>query len=328
VIFSSRVLAKMSKRDFQIQIKNMASVVASIDLGSNSFYLAYAKVENNTLSPTCRVRKRVRLGQNVPINGFIGEETQAKAFRALEEFRSELDEIGAISVVVAGTAALRKARDSAEFLSRASQILGYPVDVLTGKREAEFVFEGVRLRHPNLFAKRKNIIIDIGGGSTELALGNRHKSTLLSSIHIGCLTWHQFLREKGLSLATYDSILTRSRKFIEADCSRYRKHEISSAFGTSGCWRVLEDVRKLLKIPALDRHGIQQILDWMLYHNSLDDLNLYDASIERLEILPLALALASAFMSALQVSEVTYCDANLQDGLLSIAWRALDDKIA
>jgi exopolyphosphatase / guanosine-5'-triphosphate,3'-diphosphate pyrophosphatase len=306
----------------------MTTVVASIDLGSNSFYLAYAKIENNILSPTCRVRKRVRLGQNVPINGSIGVAAQTRAFKALESFRTELDEIGATAVVVAGTAALRKARDSAEFLSRATQILGYPIDVLTGQREAEIVFEGVRLRHPNLFENQKNIVIDIGGGSTELALGNRHRSALLSSIHIGCLTWYQFLQESGLSLETYDSILTRSRKFIEADCSRYRKHEISSAFGTSGCWRVLEDVRKFLNIPALDRHGMQQILDWMLYHHSLDDLNLYDTSIERLEILPLALALASAFMSALQITEVTYCDANLQDGLLSIAWQTLDDKIA
>jgi exopolyphosphatase / guanosine-5'-triphosphate,3'-diphosphate pyrophosphatase len=306
----------------------MTKVVASIDLGSNSFYLAYAKIENNTLSPTCRVRKRVRLGQNVPINGTIGADIQNKAFKALECFRAELDEIGASSVVVAGTAALRKARDSAEFLSRATQILGYPIEVLSGKQEAEYVFEGVRMRHPDLFTCQKNIVIDIGGGSTELALGSRHKSALLSSIHIGCLTWYQFLKENQLSRTTYDNIMTRSRKFIEADCSQYRKHQINAAFGTSGCWRILEDVRQFLKVPALDRHGIQQIVDWMLTHKSLNDLNLYDASIERLDVLPLALALASAFMSALQIKEVIYCDANLQDGLLSIAWRSLDDKIA
>ena len=160
--------------------------LAALDLGSNSFHLIVAHHHENRIQVIDRMKEMVRLAAGLDAHNVLTPEVTARALECLARFGQRLRHLPARNVRVVGTNTLRKARNSAAFLARAEEVLGHRIEVISGVEEARLIYLGVSFAledsHDN-----KRLVIDIGGGSTELILGQQFEPRLMDSLYVGCV---------------------------------------------------------------------------------------------------------------------------------------------
>ncbi|MGH8592349.1 MAG: exopolyphosphatase, partial [Gammaproteobacteria bacterium] len=160
--------------------------VAAVDLGSNSFHLVVAEVVDGRLRIIDKLRQMVQLAGGLNETNCLTEDVMQRAVACLERFGQRLTGIPAQGVRAVGTNTLRKAKNSGEFVRRAEAALGHKLDIITGFEEARLIYLGVsRCLEGDGVARR--LVIDIGGGSTELILGRQFEPERMESLHIGCV---------------------------------------------------------------------------------------------------------------------------------------------
>ncbi|MFG2870862.1 exopolyphosphatase [Streptomyces sp. NPDC048338] len=159
--------------------------VAGIDCGTNSIRLLVADVHPGTgeLVELDRRMTIVRLGQGVDRTGRLAPEALERTFAACRAYAEVIRELGAEKVRFVATSASRDAENRDEFVAGVKDILGVEPEVITGDQEAEFSFTGAT---GELSGTEKYLVVDIGGGSTEFVVGNRHVEAA-RSVDIGCV---------------------------------------------------------------------------------------------------------------------------------------------
>lgn len=163
-----------------------ASHIAAVDLGSNSFHMIVARWENGQLALLDRLREPVRLGFGLQEDGSLSEDARTRALACLERFGECLRAYPSRKVRIVGTKTLRSISDSRQFLIDAEARLGHPVEIISGDEEARLIYLGVsQCIAPS---KGKRIVMDIGGGSTEVILGDGMNPLLKESLNMGCIT--------------------------------------------------------------------------------------------------------------------------------------------
>src|SRR5919206_1221708 len=155
--------------------------LAAVDLGSNSFHLEIGRVVGQQIYPLDAVREVVRLGGGLTAEKRIDRATQAAALEALAKFAERLRGFPRQGVRAVGTNALRVAKNSPQFLREARQVLGFPIEVISGREEARLIYVGVA--HSLPASKDKRLVVDIGGGSTEFIIGRALKPLKLESLY-------------------------------------------------------------------------------------------------------------------------------------------------
>src|SRR5271168_3107188 len=164
----------------------MSDVIAAVDLGSNSFHMVVARYSLGQLVIIDRLREMVRLAAGIGEDGRLDKEVAARALGCLVRFGQRLRDMHASSVRVVGTNALRIARRKQAFLERAREALGHPIEIISGMEEARLIYSGVAHTMPSEPGKR--LVVDIGGGSTELIIGEGLTPLELESLQMGCVS--------------------------------------------------------------------------------------------------------------------------------------------
>ncbi|MEU0400480.1 Ppx/GppA phosphatase family protein [Streptomyces sp. NPDC006197] len=159
--------------------------VAGIDCGTNSIRLLVADVhpETGELIELDRRMTIVRLGQGVDKTGRLAPEALERTFAACREYAEVIKERGAERLRFVATSASRDAENRADFVNGVVEILGVEPEVITGDQEAEFSFTGAT---GELHGDDRRLVVDIGGGSTEFVVGNKHVEAA-RSVDIGCV---------------------------------------------------------------------------------------------------------------------------------------------
>ena len=160
--------------------------IGAVDIGTNSVRLLVADVdERERLRTAHRMGEISRLGEGLDRTGAIDDGAAARTLECLERFVHEAEYSGASRIRVAGTNAFRVARNGPELAARFSERIGYPVEILSGEEEARLVFLAVLsgLKH----SRGHSIVVDIGGGSTEIISGEGETGTQVISLELGCV---------------------------------------------------------------------------------------------------------------------------------------------
>lgn len=163
-----------------------SSHIAAIDLGSNSFHMIIAHWQDGQLLFLDRLREPVRLGWGLQPDGTLDDSARERALNCLQKFGEYLREYPSRSVRIVGTKTLRSITDSRQFLDEARTLLGHPVEIISGDEEARLVYQGVA--HCIAPGKGKRMVVDIGGGSTEIILGEGMQPLLKESLSMGCVS--------------------------------------------------------------------------------------------------------------------------------------------
>ena len=161
--------------------------IAAVDMGSNSFHLQVGRVVENQIYPLDTLKEPVRLASGLTPEKQLDESAQDRALETLGRFAERLRGFHPDAVRAVATNTLRVAKNARAFIARAEAVLGFPIEVISGMEEARLIYIGAAHAMPPDHHKR--LVVDIGGGSTELVIGEEIKPLLMKSAYMGCVSF-------------------------------------------------------------------------------------------------------------------------------------------
>ena len=304
-------------------MKGDASLFAAIDLGSNAFRMMIGQsVRRNqqfVIQEVKTLREPVRLAEGFQ-GGALDELALDRGWQALARFGKKLRGFESCRVRAVATSAVREAENAQLFLASAERHLGFRIDVISGQEEAKLVYAGVAHTLPG--AESQRLVVDIGGGSTELILGRGTQPLVTESIAIGSGTFgsRYFHGGRITAQALLEAERVASLQF-EKVARRYRALGWQQTIGSSGTARMLA---KVLKANGLNDDGQSGITYGGLLRLSLrllevghvKQLKLAGLQTHRLSILPGGLVVMLAAFKVFGISHMTPSEPGLRFGVM------------
>lgn len=284
--------------------EHKARRLAAIDLGSNSFHMIVVQVDSQGhIVILDRLRESVRLGAGLDSKGNVSKEAQQRALSCLQRFGERLREFASDDVAAVGTNTLRQANNAGEFLQLAEAALGHPIAIISGREEARLIYLGVA--HSLAQDQRgKRFVMDIGGGSTELIIGQGFDALHLESLRMGCVSSTQrFFADGNLSKSCWEKALTAAHLELMPIKASYREIGWESATGASGTIRA---VKKVIQQVGLAPYGItlddmQKLRAMLTDAGHIDKVKLPGLSEERKPVFAGGLSILIATFEALKI---------------------------
>jgi exopolyphosphatase/guanosine-5'-triphosphate,3'-diphosphate pyrophosphatase len=259
----------------------------------------------------------VRLGGGLTTDKRLEPAIQEKAIVALKRFRERLEGMPRESVRVVGTNTLRVAKNAKEFLARAESAIGFPIEIISGREEARLIYSGVV--HSLPLSGHNRLVVDIGGGSTELIIGHKLRPLAMESLYMGCVSFtRRYFPEGKLDKKAMKSAELAAREQVQAIASRYEKVGWKEAVGSSGTARSLaEAIRENGHSDGgITVKGLEFLREELLSAGDIRKLSLPGLREERIPVFPGGVAIMSAVFSELGVREMTVAEGALRQGVL------------
>ena len=291
--------------------------VAAIDLGSNSFHLIVAQVDGRRLRVIDRLREMVRLAAGLDSNNKLSLEVLDRAGACLERFAQRIRDIPRSQVRVVGTNTLRKAHNSQEFVHRAERILGHRIDVIAGREEARLIYLGVS--HSIEDNNEQRLVIDIGGGSTELILGQRFEPQRMESLYMGCVSISQnFFGDGAITAKRFRRAEIACLQELEPIQQHFLDHGWDTAIGTSGTCIAISDAieSRGWSTDGIDTDGLDRLHREMIQAGHVDALNFPSLSNQRLQVFSGGITILRAIFNALDVERIRIANGALREGVI------------
>jgi exopolyphosphatase/guanosine-5'-triphosphate,3'-diphosphate pyrophosphatase len=292
-------------------------LVASVDLGSNSFHLIVCRVQDGQLMIVDRLREMVRLAAGIDGEKNLSLDAQTRALDCLTRFGQRLRDLPNYAVRAVGTNTLRSAHNADEFIEQAEACLGHPIEVISGVEEARLIYLGVA--HSLASDRSRRLVIDIGGGSTELIIGEDFTSQYLESLHIGCVSMSQRFFGNGV----INSRMLRHAEIaaqleVEPLQKRFQKNNWQVALGASGTIRA---INKIVHNEGWADYGItlpslEKLIHAMQDAGHINNLKLNGLDAERAPVFPGGVMILYAAFKTLQIDVMRVSDGALREGLI------------
>ena len=293
------------------------NTLGAVDLGSNSFHLAIGRVDGEQIYPLDSLKETVRLGAGLTGERTLEDGVQERALAALKRFGERLAGMPRGAVRAVGTNALRVAKNSAQFVRKAEAALGFPIEVISGREEARLIYLGVVHSLPK--ADHNRLVVDIGGGSTEIIIGHKLRPKTMESLYMGCVSYSaRFFPGGKIEKKAMKQAELAAREQVQAIATRFEKLGWKEAVGSSGTARSLAEV---LAKNGLTGRGISaEGLDW-LREKLIDAGDLRKVAIDglrddRVPVIAGGTAIMSAVFDELDLDEMTVAEGALRDGVL------------
>ncbi len=294
------------------------TLLAAIDLGSNSFHMVVMRLLDGQVQVLDRIKEMVRLGGGLDEDNNLSPEAAERALDCLARFGQRLRDMPRGSVRAVGTNTLRRAKNSVEFLKRAEQALGHPIEIIAGREEARLIYLGVA--HTDLETDEKRLVVDIGGGSTEVIVGQGFRPEFMESMPLGCVSMTRRFLDDGLLTREY-----LKRAEIEARLETrpyeyaFRHHRWQRAVGASGSAKALASVCEAhgwCEPGQLTADGLHRIRKALLKAGSIDKLDLPGLSEERRPVFAGGYVVMQAVFDAFDIDTMHISEGALREGLI------------
>lgn len=300
---------------------------AAIDLGSNSFHMIVAHHDGHQLRIVDRIKDMVRLAGGIDRNGRLDPAVRERALASLARFGQRISGIPRLQIRAVGTQSFRRLAHPATFLVVAETALGSPIDIISGSEEARLVYLGVHQGTP--VGEGRSLVIDIGGGSTELAIGEADEPELTETVPAGCVSITETHFRRGKITAA------RFKRAVEAVEDRMvelvqpcRELGWQRVIGSSGTMRAIasmaaegeEDAR------SFSRADIDRLRDRILAAGHIDRIDLPGLSVRRRPVIVGGLAIVEALAKTLDVERFEVSPFALREGLLHDLMGRLDHR--
>lgn len=292
--------------------------LAAIDLGSNSFHMVVARVADGQLVLVDRMKEMVQLGAGLDDERHLSPEAQARALACLERMGQRVKTLPEESVRVVGTNTLRLARNADAFLASAEQALGQPIEIISGIEEARLIYSGVA--HGMASSDERRLVVDIGGGSTELVIGERFSTLDLESLYVGCVTMMKRHFEDGkITSKRFRRAEVTALQELERVQERFRRLGWHVAIGASGTARAVARVVRECGFSSgnITRESLKKLRTAVVDAGSVEKLVLPGLTRSRTAVFPGGVAVLSAIFESLEIGEMTVSDSALREGLLN-----------
>ena len=296
---------------------NQITTLAAIDLGSNSFHMIVANMVDGNIVVVDRIRDSVRLAAGLDENRNITTVARNRALECLRQFGQRIQGLPEDAVSAVGTNTLRRARNSSDFLLAAHDALGYEIETITGLEEARLIYLGVA--HSMAGAEGRRLVVDIGGGSTELILGEEFETIYRESLHMGCVSMsRKWFADGQLTVDAFKSARIQARLELRPVQGFYSRLGWQTAIGSSGTIKAIGRVSEQMgwSEAGITADSLKKIRKAMLAAGDISNLNLKGLSEERKPVFPGGVMVLSAVFDALKIEQMMVSDGSLREGLL------------
>lgn len=279
--------------------------------------MVVARYSHGQLIIIDRLREMVRLAAGVEENGRIGPVVAARAIACLLRFGQRLRTMRAGSVRAVGTSALRVAHGKQSFLERAHGALGHPIEIISGREEARLIYAGVAHNLPRERGRR--LVVDIGGGSTELIVGEGFAPIELESLRVGCVVMSErFFGDGKISAKRMQAARVAVRSQLAPLQTVFRRRGWEHCAGSSGTVRAIsEAVRELNpRATVITPAGLRNVLDAVVAAGHIRNLRFEAVTDDRRPVFPGGLAILAEIFTALRLREMRFAEGALREGLL------------
>jgi exopolyphosphatase/guanosine-5'-triphosphate,3'-diphosphate pyrophosphatase len=292
-------------------------VIAAVDLGSNSFHMIVGELRHGQLTIIDRIKETVRLAEGLSDSGDLSPDARARALHCLSLFGERLRDMHAGGVRAAGTSTIRRAREDTGFMSEAEEALGHPIEVISGIEEARLIYKGVTHSLPPNEGLR--LVMDIGGGSTELILGQGPNPRALESLHLGCVRMtERFFPGGVITREAFEAARVTARLELRPVKAFFRGSGDIEAIGTSGTIISTERVANAIGIVERDLNfeALGELIERVIEAGSVDALQMPGLSERRAQVWPGGLSILVELVSVLRIDKLKVSDGALREGLL------------
>lgn len=294
---------------------------AALDLGSNSFHLVVARVVANAVQIVSKVKHKVRLAEGLDDKNTLSPEAIARGISVLESMKETLQGVPRSSIRIVATHTLRRARNAKAFIRAARKVFPYPIEIISGNEEARLIFIGIG--STSAYAETR-LIFDIGGGSTEFAIGGGMGGTqpkICKSVQVGCVSFQQRYFFDGIvnSQNTRQAI-TAAKVELELAAGNLNKHSWQRAIASSGTARAISSVINLQKGRPFDSPvSYRELIDLLAQCKTVghfQDFTFEGLSEDRKPVFTAGLCIMIAAFQSLNITEVVFSEAALREGVL------------
>ncbi len=291
--------------------------LAAVDLGSNSFRLEVVRVAGDQLYPLDSLKETVRLAGGLSDDKKIDETTQASALACLQRFGERLRGLSPEAVRCVGTSALRIATNADVFIRKAEIALGHPIEIVAGREEARLIYLGVA--HSLPASPDKRLVVDIGGGSTEIIIGQGLKPYERESLHMGCVNFSRRFFSKGvIDKAALKAAEVTARLEVEGIAYKFSKENWQQAVGSSGTARALREILEQngLSENGITAEGLAQLRSLMIKAGHIDALELAGLRGDRRPVIAGGFAIMAGLFAELKIEQMDVAETAMREGIL------------
>ena len=292
-------------------------LVAAVDLGSNSFRLEIGVFEDGQIRRVDYLKETVRQGNGLDADRMLSKEAMQRGWDCLARFSERLAGFGPEHVRAVATQTLREAKNRDVFLIQATTILGFPIEVISGKEEARLIYLGVAHSLPQ--SDEKRLVIDIGGRSTEMILGRAYKPNVMESYRVGSVKWSMKYFANGLfNAAAFAKAEVAAKAVLDEALNLYPKNAWDIAYGSSGTVGAVADVLVSAGWPIgkITRDGLDWLKEKLIKMGNVDSLKLEGVKDDRKPVIGGGLAILYALFDLLGIEEMHAAQGALRQGVI------------
>jgi len=304
-------------------------IIAGVDLGSNSFHMLVASYALGHLTTLDRLNEMVRFAIALDDRGRIIEENLQPALACLERFGQRLRDMRADNVRAVGTNTFRRAKNAQAILGRAQQALGHPIEIISGREEARLIYLGVAHSTPAEAGRR--LVVDVGGGSTELIVGEGLDAQQLVSLYMGCVGMSdEYFPGGRLSPKRLRRACLAARMELQPVAATLRKLGWKEVFGASGTVQTTASLLRELNLSSdgITQPALEQLAQRIVEHEQVSELRFASLSAQRAPVYMGGLAILLSVFEALSIERMRVSDGALREGLLYDMLGRLTDEDA
>lgn len=292
-----------------------SSLYAAIDLGSNSFHLLIIRNTDSGIQILDRLKRKVRLAAGLDDSSYLSEESMERGWQCLAQFAERLYGIPPEHIRIVATAALRAAQNAQRFISVAQSILNLPIDVIPGEEEARLIYQGV---NHTTGGDPSRLVVDIGGASTELIVGNGDIINSLVSLPMGCVTWlERYFADRSLNAKNFHQAETAAREQLALVAHDFTLYGWKSCVGASGTVQALQEIMVAQGMEeAITLDKLLQLKAQAIQCGKLEELEIEGLTLERALVFPSGLAILIAIFDTLKVDSMVLSGGALREGLV------------
>ncbi len=293
--------------------------LATVDLGSNSFRLEIARLELGQIQRMEYHKETVRQGNGLDAERRLSQDAMQRGWNCLARFAERLAGFKPHQVRAVATQTLREARNREEFLSVAQQVLGFPIDVISGREEARLIYQGVAHLLPQ--SDERRLVVDIGGRSTEMIIGQGYAATATESYRVGSVAWSMRHFPDGvLSAKHFDHAEIAAKAVLDEALHTHQRSHWDVAYGSSGTVGAVAGTLFLAgQAPAegvINRAGLDWLRDRLIKTRRADAIRLEGIKEERRPVIGGGLAVLRAIFDLLGIDTMQHAHGALRHGAL------------
>ncbi len=287
---------------------------AAIDLGSNSFHMLVVRHIDGSVQTMAKIKRKVRLAAGLDENNALSTEAMQRGWDCLSLFAERLQDIPKENIRIVGTATLRTAINVDIFLAKANQILGYDINVISGEEEAATIYKGVA--HTSGGSGRR-LVVDIGGASTEMIIGEGFSAKALTSLKMGCVTWlERHFKDRQLTATNFNNAIEAAKSTLAPILDSYTDIGWDVCVGASGTVQALQEIMLAQGMDEVITHAkLKRLQKQAMITERLEELEIEGLTLERALVFPSGLSILIAIFELLEIDSMTLAGGALREGL-------------